>query len=131
MILALLPIGDQPWWQLGFALLIGHAIADYPLQGEFLALGKNHKLTPETRYFRSETLRGLWLHCLTAHSLIHAGVVWAISGAFFLGIAEFFLHWILDFLKSAGVTKFHLDQFLHVLCKAGYVALIHFGLAGN
>ena len=26
-----------------FALCIGHALADFPLQGEFLALGKNRR----------------------------------------------------------------------------------------
>jgi hypothetical protein len=132
MIPAFLPLAsNQPWWVLGFALLIGHAAADYPLQGEFLALGKNHRNVPEWRHVKPESMRGLWFHCLTAHSLIHAGVVWAISGVFALGVIEFVLHWILDFLKSAGLTNLHFDQLLHVLCKVAYVAILQFGLFWN
>lgn len=133
MIPAFLPLAtDQPWWALGFAFLVGHAIADYPLQGEFLALYKNHRIAPDSRHFnKPESLRGLWFHCLTAHSLIHAGAVWAISGVFVLGLIEFVLHWILDFLKSAGWTNLHSDQLLHILCKGGYVALLQFGVFGN
>jgi len=129
MIAVSLPIGtDQPWWFLGFALLIGHSIADYPLQGEFLALGKNHRLSPENKPDGVEGVRGLWLHCLTAHAFIHAGMVWAISGIFLLGLCELVLHWLIDFVKSEGWTNFHVDQFLHVLCKAGYVAVLYFGI---
>jgi hypothetical protein len=29
-------------------------------------------------------------------------------------------HWLIDYLKSAGVTNFHQDQLLHVACKIGY-----------
>lgn len=130
---AFLPIAsDQPWWVLAFAFIIGHAVADYPLQGEFLALGKNHRLPPGTlHYNKGDSVRGLWLHCLTAHALIHAGVVWAISGFFVLGLIEFVLHWILDFLKSARLTNLHFDQLLHLACKGGYVALIQFGVLAN
>jgi hypothetical protein len=132
MTTAFLPVdSNQPWWILGFALLIGHAVADYPLPGEFLALGKNHKVTPDWRFMKSESVRGLWVHCLTAHSLIHAGFVWAISGVFVLGVIEFVLHWAIDFIKSAGITNLHVDQLLHVFCKVLYVALLHFGLFGN
>lgn len=132
MIPAFLPIGsEQPWWELGFALIVGHAVADYPLQGEFLALGKNHRLPTEPRQCRGSCVRGLWFHCLTAHAIIHAGVVWAVTGVFFLGILEFFLHWVIDYLKSAGFTNLHLDQFLHILCKAAYVVLLQAGVLGN
>ena len=47
MILAHGIIGEgQPWWVLGFAFLIAHAVADYSLQSEFLAIGKNHRVDP-------------------------------------------------------------------------------------
>jgi hypothetical protein len=129
---ALLPIGsDQPWWVLAFAFLIGHSVADYPLQGEFLALGKNHRNSPEWRHLKPESMRGLWLHCLTAHSLIHAGVVWAISGVFSLGVMEFILHWVIDYIKSAGLTNLHHDQLLHVACKVAYVILLQTSVLGN
>ena len=44
-----------------------------------------------------------------------------------LALVETALHWLIDFIKSAGLTNLHLDQFLHILCKAGYVWAIHVG----
>ena len=121
---------DQPWWSLLFALFIGHAVADYPLQGEFLARGKNHRLPPDLVPEGLREIKGLWFHCPSAHSVIHAGAVWLITGVLWLGLVEFVLHWVIDFMKSERWTNFHVDQFLHLLCKAGYVAVIHLGWAG-
>jgi hypothetical protein len=109
-------------FQVLFALLIAHALFDYPLQGEFLAKYKN-------RHFKEDgaAINGLWIHCLTSHSLLHAGGVWLITGSFIIGIIEFVLHWVIDFLKCEGITNFHIDQFLHVLCRIFYVILIWIG----
>ncbi len=106
-----------------FAFLIGHALADFPLQGDFLAIGKERhgnleKLTGTT------WPPGMWLYCLTMHSLIHAGAVWFISGSVILGAIEFALHWLIDLAKSSRLTNFYADQLLHLLCKVGYVVAI-------
>ncbi len=108
--------------QILFALLIAHALFDYPLQGEFLAKYKN-------RHFKENgnEINGLWLHCLTSHSLLHAGGVWLITGSFIIGVIEFVLHWIIDFLKCEGMTSFHTDQILHLLCRILYVIMIWIG----
>ena len=105
--------------QIFFALLIAHALFDYPLQGDFLSRNKN-------RHFKDENnnVKGLWIHCLTSHSILHAGSVWLITGSFIIGIMEFVLHWIIDFLKCEGITNFHTDQFLHVLCRILYVIIL-------
>ena len=105
--------------QIFFALLIAHALFDYPLQGDFLSRNKN-------RHYKDENnnVKGLWIHCLTSHSILHAGSVWLITGSFIIGIMEFVLHWIIDFLKCEGITNFHIDQFLHVLCRILYVIII-------
>ena len=105
--------------QIFFALLIAHALFDYPLQGDFLSRNKN-------RHFKDENnnVKGLWIHCLTSHSILHAGSVWLITGSFIIGIMEFVLHWIIDFLKCEGITNFHIDQFLHVLCRILYVIIL-------
>ncbi len=115
---------DAPWWVWFFALAIGHFLADYPLQGEFLAIRKNHRLPPDAGPVddsRPLLPRHLWVHCLTAHCVIHGGVVWLITGSPILGAVEVVLHWIIDFVKSQGWTNFHVDQALHLLCKAGYI----------
>ncbi|MBU6301584.1 MAG: DUF3307 domain-containing protein [Verrucomicrobia bacterium] len=112
--------------RLFFALLIGHMLADYPLQTEFMAVGKNHRKPRPLPGGLAQT-RGVWVHCLTAHALVHAGVVWVITGSVTLALLETVLHWIIDFVKSEGWTNLHVDQILHLLCKAAYVGAIHLG----
>jgi hypothetical protein len=108
-----------------FALVIGHALADYPLQGEYLALHKNrHYVDASNR----EEPSGLWIHCLLAHSLIHAGFVWLITGRSILALAEFILHAVLDLAKCEHKTGYHMDQALHLSCKVIYVLLIALNL---
>jgi Protein of unknown function (DUF3307) len=104
-----------------FALLIGHALGDYPLQGDFLAIHKNRHVS---RGGSSTFPKSLWLHCLLSHSLIHAGLVWAITGRFVFALAEFVLHAILDCVKCEKWTSFNVDQLMHALCKAAYVVAL-------
>lgn len=100
--------------QLLILLLVGHALADYPLQGDFLARGKN----------QNNPIAGIpWWQCLTAHSVIHAGFVTLITNSLTLGAVEFLLHWMIDYLKSDNQLTFNEDQFLHVGCKVLWAAL--------
>jgi hypothetical protein len=117
-----------------FALLVGHAIADYPLQGDFMSKGKNRK-TP---------IPGIqWWVILTNHAIIHAGFVWwilsifgvltidlhplqIVQGCFFLAIFEFVAHWIIDDLKCRNQISFMGDQLLHVICKVFYAFALTF-----
>lgn len=104
-----------------FALLIGHMLADYPLQGDFLAVHKNrHVSQPASAEYPDK----LWIHCLLGHSFIHGGLVWLISGRLVLAIAEVVLHCVLDFVKCERWTSYTVDQAMHALCKAAYVAAI-------
>mgnify|MGYP000226976481 CR=1 FL=1 len=93
-----------------FALLIvAHALADYPLQGDFLAKAKNH----------TEPIPGVpWYQALIAHSAIHAGFVGVITGSIWLGLAEFIVHNLTDYAKCAGRISYNTDQAIHVGCKA-------------
>jgi len=94
-----------------FKLLIGHALADYPLQGDTMAMAKN-------RHSSIHAVR--WWYWLTAHSLINAGAVLVITGNVWCALAELVLHWLIDFAKCESWINPHGDQFLHVLCKLGY-----------
>jgi hypothetical protein len=117
----------MPWWlhssgweagaTLFFALAIGHALGDFPLQSEFLARGKDRHAK---RTYPDTPPASLWAYCLTAHALTHAGLVWAITGSAVLGFIEFLLHWSIDFSKSEKWLGFHADQAAHLLCKLGY-----------
>lgn len=106
-----------------FALLIGHCLADFPLQGQFLAMGKNrhHRMpAPEGSPFPPH----LWVYCLSSHSIIHAAPVWLITGSVTLAAIEVVLHWLIDFAKNEGWTNFGVDQGLHVACKLAYTVCI-------
>lgn len=99
-----------------FILLGGHAIADYPLQGDFLAVGKGARAAP---HFGVP-----WWHCLTAHAMIHGAFVAFLTGSLTLGLVEFVLHWIIDDLKCRKITGINADQALHICCKVAYVVVM-------
>ncbi len=101
------------------ALLVGHAVADFPLQGEFLAIGKNRRYL--TRLKDPARPPEIWVFCMGAHCLIHAGAVWIVTGSFLLAVVELVLHWFIDLAKCEGKTTFATDQWAHVACKAIYV----------
>lgn len=98
-------------------LFCGHALADYPLQGDFLARGKNH----------TAPIPGVpWRQCLTAHCLIHGGTVTLITGSVWLGLYEATAHWIIDYGKCSGWYGFNADQALHYICKVvWFVMFLH------
>ena len=101
--------------ELFFFLICGHFLADYPLQGDFLARGKN----------RLAAIPGVpFYQCLLAHSFIHGGVVAYITGDWFLGLLEIVLHAIIDDAKCTGKISFNTDQVLHILCKVIYIGII-------
>ena len=91
------------------ALVFFHALADFPLQGDFLAKAKN-PLTP---------LPGIpWAWAMTMHTTIHAGAVLLVTGSYLLAGVELVMHWIIDDNKCRGHFGFGIDQGLHVMCKA-------------
>jgi len=95
-----------------FWLIFAHAIADYPLQGDFLARAKNHK----------SPIPGINpLVALFMHSMIHAGFVAMITGSLLIGCLELIAHMLCDALKCDGDISFVEDQVAHVLFKALWV----------
>jgi hypothetical protein len=97
-----------------FFLIVGHALADYPLQGDFLAQAKNRN-TPVGKIF--------WPHALGAHAMIHAGFVTLITGSVLLGIAEAVVHAVTDWLKCENKISLNTDQAVHIACKVIWAAL--------
>ena len=98
-----------------FALLVAHTLADFPLQGDYLARQKVRT---------SATCTTDWLVALSAHSIIHAGGVWLFTGSLTLGFAEFTLHWLIDLSKGEGKFGLVVDQILHLSCKLAYVLIL-------
>ena len=126
-LIGVITLPDAAPWVKGlvllFAFLIGHALADFPLQGSFLAIGKERHGDLE-KLTGTAWPRGMWAYCLTMHSLIHAGAVWIVSGSVVLAAAEFVLHWLIDLAKSWDMTNFYADQGLHLICKLAYVYIL-------
>lgn len=86
-------------------MCFGHCLADYPLQGEFLAKGKNFK-NPIPGY--------PWYTLMAVHCFLHAGFVYLITGSLPLALAEFVVHFWIDCRKCDNSISFNYDQFLHI-----------------
>ena len=102
--------------ELFLKLVIGHAIADFWMQTDAIATGKNRNIDPEK-------FGVPWWYWLTAHALMHGGVVWAITGNVWLGCAEIIAHWLIDFGKCEKWYGIHEDQAAHIWCKIMWVGL--------
>jgi len=93
-------------------LITAHALADYPLQGDFLAKAKN----------RAAPIPGVpWWQALGAHAAIHGGFVALITGVWWLFFAEAAIHWLTDDAKCRGNLTFNQDQAVHIACKAAWL----------
>ena len=95
-----------------FLLAAGHALCDYPLQGDFLAKAKNR--------FLMEQIEGHedgWWKAMLAHCLIQALGVFLVTGSLAIALFEFILHWTIDYNKCAGRISSNMDQALHYFCK--------------
>ena len=105
-------MGSLPFVAIG--LLAGHALADYPLQGDFLSKAKN-RLAP---------IPGVpWWQALGAHAIIHGAFVAFITGIWWLFLAEVAIHAITDDAKCQGKLTFNQDQAIHLVCKAAWLAV--------
>ena len=98
-------------------LLIGHAVADFALQSDWIAKAKNWNTN------HNAALGCSWWWVLSAHAAIHAGAVWVITGSGRLAAFEFVAHWAIDALKNAKITGPTTDQWLHVACKAMWLVV--------
>ena len=100
--------------QILIALIAAHALADYPLQGDFLAKAKN----------RTAPIPGVpWWQALGAHVTIQGAFVALITGIWWLFVAEAAIHWLTDDAKCRGKISFNTDQAIHIGCKVVWFAI--------
>ena len=93
-------------------LVVGHILADYALQGDFMARAKNHR-TP---------VPGVpWTTVLVSHAATHAASVYLVTGSLALGAIELVCHTLIDWAKCDRRLSFNTDQALHVGMKVCYV----------
>lgn len=103
-----------------YLLLFCHFLADYPLQGDFLANGKN----PDGAMGQN----GVWKHALFAHAFIQSGFVLLVTGSFQCAIFELLAHAWIDYGKCKKWISYNTDQALHVACKIVYLFIV-FGVS--
>lgn len=96
------------------ALIGGHALADYPLQGDFLAKAKNRTAPiPDVPYWQA----------MGAHSAIHGALVAIVTGIWWMFVLEAAIHWLTDDAKCRGSISFNQDQAIHIACKVAWVLI--------
>ena len=105
-----------------FKLLISHAVADFALQSDTMAKGKN-------RHRKSDPPPGqkytpCWPFFLSAHALIHGGAAAMATGNLLIGLFETIAHWCIDFGKCENWYGVYADQALHLLSKICWIALM-------
>lgn len=95
-----------------FLLFAGHFLADFPLQGEYIATMKNRHCVPKN-IPEGQIPTPVWFYALTAHAFIHGLMVFIITQSLLLTFLEIVTHWIFDFMKCENITNPHTDQLLH------------------
>jgi hypothetical protein len=100
-----------------FFLLAVHALLDFPLQGDAVAINKNPNANTELQKHVP------WYYWMGAHALIHGGGVALVTNSLWLGLAETTCHFLIDYGKCDKRYSIHGDQALHVLCKVVWVIL--------
>lgn len=96
-------------------LIAGHFLADYALQGDFMAKAKNHRAP----------IPGVpWATVLGSHAAIHGATVFLITGSPVFGCIELVGHALIDYTKCDGRISYNTDQALHIAMKGAYVAAL-------
>lgn len=105
-----------------FQLLVGHALGDFALQSDWMAKNKNRNVSP-SYVPTGQTFTPTWFYVLSAHALIHGGLVYLITGNLVFGLVETVLHWTIDFFKCENIIGPHTDQITHIWWKIIYAGL--------
>ncbi len=108
--------------EIGFWLFVGHAMGDFALQSDWMAVYKSRH--NKDVHVLSTAPGLIWIHVLGSHCAVHAGAVALATGSIVLGLFELIAHFIIDFSKSEGWFGFHTDQFLHLGCKVLWLVLL-------
>jgi len=101
-------------------MCFGHYLADFGLQNAYIAQAKNPTL---------EKGSGIWVHVMSAHCAIHAGLVALISSSWILGLLEFVTHFVIDSLTCKGKLSYTEDQIAHLACKFIWTTILVWALS--
>lgn len=104
-----------------FLFIVMHALLDFPLQGDAVAVNKNPNANTELQKHVP------WYYWLGSHAFVHGGGVWLITNSVFLGMCEVGAHFVIDYFKCKGKYSIHGDQMLHIACKVLWTILFFLG----
>lgn len=119
------------WLEIFITLLFLHALADFALQSDVMAKGKNrhndakqlfhwvHVLDRDPKDFKK-----CWFYWLSAHALIQGGLIFLIFGNIWIALIEIFTHFLIDFTKCENKLTPHQDQLLHFFFKIVYTIIL-------
>ena len=99
-------------------LILGHLVADYALQTDFIAKFKSRKMSLASVP---------WYYVMLGHVGTHAAAVGFVTLSPFLALVELVCHFAIDVAKCEGTTTIHEDQALHVGCKALWAIFFAYG----
>lgn len=99
-------------------LIAAHFLCDFALQGDYMARVKSPK---------SGAVEWRW--AMYGHGAIHGCAVAMVTGSVALGLVEWAAHVAIDHAKCAGAINYHVDQWLHLTCKAAYIIAMWQGLS--
>lgn len=97
-----------------FLLLGCHAFGDYVFQSDWVGKYKNRHNAKDLEPYG---LKDAWWYVLPCHGLTHGVLVYFVTQSLWVGIAEFVIHTVVDFLKCEKKITFHQDQIIHLACK--------------
>jgi len=113
-----------------FFLLAAHALMDFALQSETMAVCKCRRCdNPIAKIVP-------WYYWLAAHSVLHGAAVGAVIRSFgydwnlvvAFALAETAIHALIDHGKCQNWYAIHVDQTLHVACKILWWGLVASGV---
>lgn len=97
-----------------FLLLAYHYVADFSLQGDWMARNK----MPGRGAFP------YWFHVMLAHCMIQALGVYLATNSVGLALGELAAHLVIDYSKCRNWIDFNVDQLLHILCKIAWFVIL-------
>lgn len=101
-----------------FILVSVHALLDFPLQGDAVAINKNPNANTDLQKHVP------WYYWLGSHALAHGFGVWFVTHSVVLGVLETISHATIDWMKCNKWFSIHIDQLLHIVCKVIWLVLI-------
>jgi hypothetical protein len=112
-------------------LMFLHAIADFALQSDVMAKGKNRNNEKIQRLHWIQELerdpkdfKKTWFYWLSAHALIQGGLILLIFGNVWIAMIEIVTHFIIDFTKCENKLTPHQDQAFHFTLRIVYTIVL-------